>query len=144
MKKSTIENCKILEFNSSKNLSDLNITTKFQGIPFKIKRVYYLYDIPKTATRGGHAHYKSEELLVAVNGSFQIDVFDGYDRKNFVLNGANQGLYFPSGLWSEIKNFSKGAICVVFSSITYSETDYIRNFQTFLDYKRNSKIYSSN
>jgi len=142
MKKHTIENCKILELNKSKNISDLNITTTLQEIPFKIKRVYYLYDIPLTATRGGHAHYKSEELLVAVNGRFEIDVFDGYNRKSFVLNRANQGLYFPSGLWSEIKNFSSGAICLVFSSITYSEADYIRNYQTFLDYKKDLKFKS--
>jgi len=142
MKKSTIENCKVLEFNSSKSLSDLNITTKIREFPFKIKRVYYLYDIPITATRGGHAHYKSEELLVAVKGSFEIDVFDGYNRKCFVLDRPNQGLYFPSGLWSEIKNFSTGAICLVFSSITYSEADYIRNYQTFLDYKKDLKFKS--
>ena len=101
-------------------------------IPFEIKRVYYLYDVPGGATRGGHAHKNLEQLIIAISGSFDIILDDGYQRKRIHLNRSYYGLYLPKMIWRELENFSMGAVCLVLASDYYDESDYIRDYEEFL------------
>ena len=103
-------------------------------IPFPIKRVYYLYDVPSGAQRGGHAHKGQEEFIVAVSGSFDVILDDGSGQRVFSLNRPYQGLYVTTKIWRELKNFSSGAVCLVVSSGEYDEDDYIRDYDEFIDY----------
>jgi dTDP-4-dehydrorhamnose 3,5-epimerase-like enzyme len=104
-------------------------------IPFDIKRVYYLYDVPSDSYRGGHAHKEQESIIIALSGSFEAVVSDGKSQKRFMLNKPNQGLYIPTYIWREIDNFSSGAVCLVLASTEFEEAEYIRNFKEFKDYK---------
>lgn len=104
-------------------------------IPFGIKRVYYVYDIPSGVERGGHAHIDQSEFLVAVSGSFDVVVNDGEKDNTVTLNKPNVGLLINSGIWRELKNFSSGAVCLVVASDVYIEEDYIRDFDEFIKYK---------
>lgn len=100
-------------------------------VPFAIQRVYYLYDVPGGASRGGHAHYSLEQVLFAVNGSFEVSVDDGFSRRSYTLNRAYQGLYLPCMTWRELQNFSSGAVCLVLASQHFDREDYIRDYDTF-------------
>lgn len=104
-------------------------------IPFEIKRVYYLYDIPSDAYRGGHAHIHQESVIIALSGSFVVIVDDGVERKKIMLNKPDMGLYIPTGIWREIENFSSGAVCLVMASTEFDEAEYIRDFQDFILFK---------
>ena len=106
-------------------------------IPFDIKRVYYLYDVPGGENRGAHAHRELEQLIIAASGSFDITLDDGNTRRTFNLSRPYLGLYMPAGLWRELDNFSSGAICLVMASHHYEEQDYIRDYQDFIKLKRN-------
>jgi oxalate decarboxylase/phosphoglucose isomerase-like protein (cupin superfamily) len=101
-------------------------------VPFPIRRVYYLYDVPSHAERLGHAHKKQHKLLIALSGSFDVVLRDGQSEKVVSLNRPNIGLYIPNGIWREIRNFSSGSVCLVIASENFDEDDYIRNFG---DYK---------
>lgn len=103
-------------------------------IPFEIKRVYYLYDVPTGAERGGHAHKEQEEFIVSVSGSFDVVLNNGEEERVFSLNNPNQGLYVAQKTWRELRNFSSGAVCLVVSSGEFIEDDYIRDFEKFLNY----------
>ena len=100
-------------------------------IPFEIKRVYYLYDVPTGAERGGHAHKEQEEFIVSVSGSFDVVLNNGEEERVFSLNNPNQGLYVAQKTWRELRNFSSGAVCLVVSSGEFIEDDYIRDFDDF-------------
>ena len=104
-------------------------------IPFEIKRVYYLYDIPSGAKRGGHAHIEQEELLVALSGSFEIVLKDGNEEKLATLNRPDKGLLIPKGIWRELQNFSAGSVCLVVTSDVFNEADYIREYADFQAFK---------
>ena len=101
-------------------------------IPFEMKRVYYLYDVPSGARRGGHSHKDQQELLVALSGSFDVILHDGNEKKTVTLNKPNVGLFIINGIWRELENFSSGAVCLVIASDVFDEADYIRDFE---DYK---------
>lgn len=101
------------------------------NIPFAIARVYYLYDIPGGAVRGGHAHVELEQVLAAVLGAFDIVVDDGSNKKVIRLDRAYRGLFIPRGIWREMVNFSSGAVCVVLASTPYRKDDYLRDYETF-------------
>jgi len=101
------------------------------NIPFSIKRVYYLYDVPSGAERGGHAHKEQEEFIVSVSGSFDVVLNNGEEERVFSLNNPNQGLYVAQKTWRELRNFSSGAVCLVVSSGEFIEDDYIRDFDDF-------------
>lgn len=104
-------------------------------LPYEIKRVYYLYDVPSDATRGGHAHKELSQFLIAVSGSFDVVLDDGSQRERFTLNRPYTGLLIPNGLWRELENFSAGAVCLSLVSEVYEESDYIRDYDTFKAYK---------
>lgn len=136
MKKSTVFDCTLLEFNKN-HANKGNITAIQNGldIPFEVKRVYYLYDIPGGESRGGHAHKALQQLIIAASGSFDLIVDDGSTRRTFHLNRPYQGVLMPPGIWRELSNFSSGAICLVLASHEYDEEDYIRDIITFKYYK---------
>ncbi|KGO90082.1 sugar 3,4-ketoisomerase [Flavobacterium suncheonense] len=102
-------------------------------LPFAMKRVYYLYDVPGGAERGGHSHKEQHEFLVALSGSFDVIVNDGKEEKKIVLNKPFEGLLIPNGIWRELKNFSSGAVCLVVASDVFDESDYIRDFEEFIE-----------
>lgn len=100
-------------------------------VPFEIKRVYYLYDVPSDAYRGGHAHKEQEAFLIALSGSFDVVLDDGVNRTTIMLNKPNKGLLIPTGVWRELENFSSGAVCLVLASDVFKEDDYIRDYNEF-------------
>jgi hypothetical protein len=105
-------------------------------IPFDVKRVFYLYDIPSGESRGAHAHVECHQFLVAASGSFEILLDDGRTKRQVMVNRPNLGVHIPPGIWASEINFSAGAICLVLASHFYSESDYIRDYNTFLEYKK--------
>ena len=101
-------------------------------IPFRIKRVYWIYDVPGGQKRGGHAFKEQKEFIVALSGSFDVVIDDGKQKQTFSLNRSYYGLYIPNGLWREMNNFSTNSLALVLSSTEFSEDDYIRDYQTYL------------
>lgn len=101
-------------------------------IPFEIKRVYYLYDVPGGAERGGHAHKEMQQFLIAIAGSFDVVLNDGYSTKRYHMNRSYYGLYIPPMIWREIDNFSSGSVCLALASTFYEESDYYREYESFL------------
>ena len=104
-------------------------------IPFDIKRVYYLYDVPSDSKRGGHAHKELYQLMIALSGSFDVLLHDGNNKSVVNLSKPDKGLLIPPGMWREIENFSSGSVCLVLASDLYKEEDYIRDFETFKKFK---------
>jgi dTDP-4-dehydrorhamnose 3,5-epimerase-like enzyme len=104
-------------------------------LPFEFKRIYYLFDVPSSAFRGGHSHINQQEILIALSGSFEVVLDDSRERKSFLLNKPNVGLHIPTGIWRELQNFSSGAVCLVIASDIFDETDYIRDYKDFLKSK---------
>jgi len=100
-------------------------------IPFNIKRVYYLYDVPSDSYRGGHAHLEQQSVIIALSGSFEVILDDGDSRKRIMLNKPTQGLFIPTNIWREIDNFSSGAVCLVLASTEYNENEYMRDYEDF-------------
>jgi hypothetical protein len=100
-------------------------------LPYPIKRVYYLFDVPSNSFRGGHAHKEQLEFLIALSGSFTVTLDNGQSKKSFLLNKPNKGLLLPTGIWRELEDFSSSAICLVLSSGEFEEDDYIRDYRSF-------------
>ncbi len=139
MKITTIENCSIIslpKIEAELNRGSLSVIEK-DIIPFDIKRVYYLYDIPSTSIRGGHAHKTLYQLLIPLSGSFDVTIDDGIKKNTHTLNKPNKGLLIVPGIWRELDNFSSGSVCLVLASDVYEEADYIRNYDVFIT-KKNS------
>ncbi len=101
-------------------------------LPFEMKRLYYLFDVPSTSHRGGHAHKECLELLIAISGSFTVILDDGKDKKEVTLNKPDKGLLIPTMIWRELSDFSSGAMCLVVASQEFNETDYIREYDDFI------------
>jgi hypothetical protein len=133
--KSSVYDCVILPLNKINN-RDGNITIVEGGhnIPFDIKRIYYLYDIPGGEDRGGHAHKDLRQLVIAASGSFKVLLDDGQNKKIVTLNRPDYGLLVVPGIWRELFEFSSGAICLVLASHKYDETDYLRTNNDFKKY----------
>ena len=119
---------------------NLSFVEQENHIPFVIRRTYWLYDVPGGECRGGHAYRENQEFIVALSGSFDVVLDDGMEKKVFTLNRSYYGLYVPKGLWREMENFSTNALALVLSSTDYDASDYIRNYDEFLNLKRNGKI----
>jgi len=138
--KRQIYDCSIIHFNKITNRAG-NITPieNSKDIPFDVNRVYYLYDVPGGESRGGHAHRELQQLIIAGSGSFDILIDDGKNKRVVNLNRPYMGLYIPPGLWRELLNFSSGAICLVLASREYDESDYIRDYEGFLTFKKNGR-----
>ena len=129
----SILDCKIIELPKiSDPRGNLSFIEGGQHIPFDIKRVYYLYDVPGGSDRGSHAHKYLEQLIIAMSGSFDVVLDDGKEEKRFHLNRSNYGLYVCPMMWRNLDNFSSGSVCMVLASTFYSEDDYIRDYQKFL------------
>lgn len=136
--KSSIYNCSILQLPKIHNRAG-NITALENNIhlPFDVKRVYYLYDVPAGEERGGHAHRELQQIIVAASGAFDVLLNDGTNKKIVHLDRPFIGLHIVPGIWRELLNFSSGAVCLVLASHKYDEKDYIRDYRDFLAYKQN-------
>lgn len=114
------------------NRGNLTFIENSRHIPFDIKRVYYLYDVPGGETRGGHAHKKLRQYIIAASGSFDVVLDDGKTRTKFSLNRSYYGLYIPTMTWRELENFSSGSVCLVLASEYYDPTDYYYTYEDFM------------
>jgi dTDP-4-dehydrorhamnose 3,5-epimerase-like enzyme len=132
---STLQHCKILSVPKIEDPRGNLSVIENDVIPFEMKRVYYLYDVPSGAERGGHSHKEQQEFLVALSGSFDVILHDGQHEKLVTLNKPFEGLLITNGIWRELKNFSSGAVCLVIASAVFEEEDYIRTFSEFLQSK---------
>lgn len=132
MKTSTVYNCSILEIDKHHNAQgNISVVENGTTVPFDVKRVYYLYDVPGGESRGGHAHKKLQQFIIAASGSFDVILDDGDLKRTFTLNRPYQGLLIVPGIWREINNFSSGSVCLVLASTRYDEFDYIRDYKEF-------------
>jgi hypothetical protein len=137
--KSSITDCIIFPLSKIHNRAgNITIAEGRKELPFDVKRIYYLYDIPSGEERGGHAHKELRQLIVAASGSFTVLIDDGTNKNNITLNRPDLGLLIVPGIWRELIEFSSGAICLVLASHKYEETDYIREYEIF----RKTKIYN--
>ena len=136
MRTSKISDCKLLDLPKiHAETGDITSINNLELIPFETKRVYYLYDVPNRADRGAHSHKELYQLVVAVSGSFDIELFDGVAKVKYTLNQPDQGLLIVPGIWRNLNNFSGGGICLVLASHEYDEKDYIRELDDFLNSK---------
>lgn len=135
--KSSVYDCVILPLNKIHNRAgNITIVEGQTHVPFDVKRIYYLYDIPGGEDRGGHAHKELRQLIVAASGSFDVLLDDGINKKIVTLNRPNYGLLVIPGIWRELMEFSSGAICLVLASEIYNADDYIRKYHDFVELKR--------
>ena len=139
--KNSVYDCVILPLSKIHNRAgNITIIEGQTNIPFDVRRIYYLYDIPGGEDRGGHAHKILQQLIVAVSGSFNVLLDDGQNKKIVTLNRPDYGLMVVSGIWRELFEFSSGAICLVLASHKYDKDDYIRNYEQFVNFRNNMDI----
>ena len=118
---------------------NLTVAEALNHVPFDIRRAYWVYDVPGGESRGGHAHKRLKQLMIALSGSFTVTLDDGHERQTFLLNHPWQGLVIETGIWRTLDDFSSGAVCLVLASEPYEEEDYIYDYQEFLSYTGCSK-----
>lgn len=136
----SLASCKIIDFPKvSDSRGNLSFIEEEKHIPFPIKRVYYLCDVPSGATRGGHAHKTMQQIIIALSGSFDVVVDDGRERKSFFLNRPHYGLYIPAGVWRQLENFSSNSVALMLVSTLFDESDYIRDYKTFREMVENGE-----
>ena len=130
----SVYDCSVIELDRHHSDRKGNLTVVENGVtvPFDVKRIYYLYDVPGGESRGAHAHKNLSQLIVAVSGSFRVTLDDGNVKRSFILNRPYQGQFVRPGLWRDLDDFSSGAVCMVLASDVYSEEDYIRTYNQFL------------
>lgn len=133
MKNNTVFDCTVIEMDKhhSDNKGNITVVENSKTIPFDVKRVYYLYDIPGGESRGAHAHRKLSQLIIAASGSFDVILDDGNVKRTFTLNRPCHGLLVVPGIWRVLNNFSSGSVCLVMASLIYDEIDYIRDYKEF-------------
>jgi hypothetical protein len=135
MNNNSVYNCNVIQLNKIHNRAgNITIVEGNNHIPFPIKRVYYLYDIPSGENRGGHAHKELYQLIVATSGSFDVMLDDGINKKMVRLNRPDYGLLVVPGIWRELFEFSSGSVCLVLASVKYNEADYLRDYKSFVEY----------
>ena len=140
--KSTINDCSIIELDKHHHeKGNITVVENNHEVPFEVKRIYYLYDVPGGAERGGHAHKGLQQLIVAASGCFDVVLDDGNNRKVVELNRPYYGLHVVPGIWRELINFSSGAICLVLASEKYDVEDYIRDYKEFLNYRNENSSH---
>ena len=137
IKKYSVGDCKIIELDRhhSQRKGDISVVENGKEVPFDVKRIYYLYDVPGGADRGGHAHKALYQLIVAASGAFTVVLDDGTNKKAYTLNRPYQGLLVKPGIWRTLTDFSGGSICMVLASEKYDERDYIREYKNFVEYR---------
>ena len=137
MRGTTIHDCKIIDLRKiSDPRGNLTVIEEEWDVPFDIKRVYYLYDVPGGECRGAHAHKELYQLIIAASGSFSVTLDDGHEKKTLNLKRSYYGLLVVPGIWRDLNDFSSGSVLLCLASEHYDETDYIRNYKEFLKYKR--------
>lgn len=138
MERYDVFDCTIIELDSHHSDRKGNLSVVENGItlPFDVKRVYYIYDVPGGESRGAHAHKALEQLIIAASGSFVVTLDDGKCKRSFFLNRPYQGLYVKPGIWRDLTDFSAGAVAMVLASEIYQKEDYIRDYNEFLQIKR--------
>lgn len=136
--KHSVSDCGIIELDRhhSQRKGDISLVENGKEVPFDVKRIYYLYDVPGGADRGGHAHKELYQLIVAASGAFTVVLGDGTNKKAFVLNRPYQGLLVKPGIWRTLTNFSSGSVCMVLASDLYNPDDYIRDYKDFEEYRK--------
>lgn len=129
----SVHDCGLLELDRhhSRRKGDLSVVQNGDGLPFDVRRVFYLYDVPAGSARGGHAHYRTAQMIVAVSGSFSLLLDDGTMKRTVVLNRPFLAVHVPAGIWNELYDFSSGAVALVLASDAFDEADYIRDYRTF-------------
>ena len=131
-KKPRISECRLIYLPKVEDMrGNLTFIESNEHVPFPIKRVYYLYDVPGGESRGGHAHKNLEQFIIAANGSFDVVLDDGHNKERYHLNRSYYGLYIPNLIWRELDNFSSGSVCLVLASELFNEEDYIRDHTSF-------------
>jgi hypothetical protein len=135
----TVYDCPVIELSKNhREEGNLTVVTNNIEVPFSVKRCYYLYDIPGGESRGGHSHKALYQLIIAASGSFDVRLDDGKVKKTVTLNRPYQGLLVIPGIWRDLDNFSSGSVCMVLASEKYNASDYIRNYQQFLEWKNST------
>jgi hypothetical protein len=136
----SVSGCEVIELGQHHNRAgNISIIENNTNLPFEVKRVFYIYDIPGGESRGAHSHRECHQFIVAVSGSFEIEMDDGVQKRTVALNRPYFGLHIPPGIWAAEKDFSSGAICLVMTSRKYDEKDYIRNYQDFLTFRNENE-----
>ena len=134
MNNSSVADCRLIDLDKhhSERKGNLSVVEGVCDVPFQIRRVYYLYDVPGGESRGGHAHKNLYQLLIAASGSFSVMIDDGTEKRTIILNRPYQGLLIVPGIWRTLDDFSSGSVCLVLASEKYDESDYIREYEDFL------------
>jgi hypothetical protein len=141
MNQSSVYNCSVIELPvNHREKGNLTVIENNTNIPFAVRRIYYLYDVPGGEVRGGHAHRSLRQLIIAASGSFDVILNDGRIKRIFTLNRPYQGLLVTPGIWRELDNFSSGSVCLVLASHEYTENDYIREYGEFLKWSECGRI----
>ena len=141
----SVQDCQLIELDKhhSDRKGNLTVVENGKTLPFDVRRVYYLYDVPGGESRGSHAHKELSQLIIAASGSFTLTLDDGTERRSFHLNRPYQGLLVKPGIWRDLDNFSSGAVVMVLASEEYREADYIRNYEDFLKFRELSNDSSA-
>lgn len=137
LQKCNVYDCTMIELDKhhSDRKGNLTVVENGKTLPFDVKRVYYLYDIPGGESRGAHAHRELSQLIIAVSGSFRVTLDDGTVKRSYILNRPYQGLYVKPGIWRDLDDFSAGAVCMVLASDVYKAEDYIRSYDDFMEFR---------
>lgn len=138
MAKFNVFDCTMVELDKhhSDRKGNLTVVENDETLPFNVRRVYYLYDVPGGENRGSHAHKDLSQLIIAASGSFRVTLDDSKCKRSFFLNRPYQGLYVKPGMWRDLEDFSSGAVCLVLASEVYQAEDYIRDYDEFIKYRQ--------
>lgn len=137
---SKLDDCRLITLDTNHHENgNLSVVENAGEFAFTVKRVYYIYDVPGGADRGGHSHYQCHRFIVAVSGSFDVVIDDGVERRTVTLNRSNIGLHVVPGVWIELNNFSSGSVCLSLASELYDADDYVRDYQKFLLLTKNKR-----
>ncbi|OJI04677.1 FdtA/QdtA family cupin domain-containing protein [Polynucleobacter sp. MWH-Adler-W8] len=135
-----LKDCRLIDLPKiTDQRGNLSVIEGGRHIPFDIKRVYYLYDVPGGSSRAGHGHRELQQLIIAMSGSFDVIVDDGLERKKYHLNRSYYGLYIPKRMWREVENFSSGGVCLVLASTVYDSADYYHEYDEFAKFVNDNK-----